>query len=229
MLDLKKLPELILKKTQGKPYVPKHIIINLGFPKRDELDEKDAHQKNIDKIIEIVKSQVELDIPIMTISLDNWDHIKHTMVIHEFLDVTLKEYAEKNRIRTTFLGHWYGLPGMIVEAMKRLINATYEFDQFFLNFCVNYDGQQEIADACKVIITKGELKKIDKDSIGPEMIKEHIYSSYFLPPDLIIELEPRLSGTFLWDSKGARIVFLNKRFDEVTKADITKSIDQMRR
>jgi undecaprenyl diphosphate synthase len=113
-----------------------------------------------------------------------------------------------------------------VEALKKVNNETNDFDTFFFNLCINYSGQQEIADASRVIIRKIMNDKADIDSISPEMFKENIYSSYFIPPDLVIEPSNKFSGTFLYDSKNARIQFLGKPVLEITKADILKSLDK---
>ncbi|MBU0757065.1 MAG: undecaprenyl diphosphate synthase family protein, partial [Nanoarchaeota archaeon] len=179
----------------------------------------------LDNLLLLAAQQIETDIPVLTISLGQKIDMFNEMVFHEFLDTELQPFLEKNKVRTTFLGKWYSLPGMIVEAIKRILNATGDFDSLFLNICINYNGQEEICDASKAILQKIQMDKEDSDSITIETIKENIYSSYFIPPSIIIEMGKVFSGTFLWDSKGAKILFLRKDFSEFVKADVVKAIE----
>ncbi len=48
--------------------------------------------------------------------------------------------------------------------------------------------------------------KLDPESIGRSEIKDNIYASYFLPPDLLIKTgtSMKLDGFLLWDSVNAK-------------------------
>ena len=105
---------------------------------------------------------------------------------------------------------------------------TRDYDQFFLNFCVNYDGQDEIVDACKLIGKKIQAEKMDPDSLSKDAIKENLYSSYFLPPELMIVMNGKknLSGFLLWDSIQASIYFSDKNWSDFSANDMIKAIAQ---
>ena len=84
---------------------------------------------------------------------------------------------------------------------KQVIESTKDYDFFFTNFCINYSGHDEIVDACRLIARQVKAGKIDPNSISRETIKENLYSSYFIPPDLIIKNgKATISGLLLWDS-----------------------------
>ncbi|MFC1755673.1 undecaprenyl diphosphate synthase family protein [Thermoproteota archaeon] len=59
-----------------------------------------------------------------------------------------------------------------------------------------------MVDACKLILRRVLAEKADIDTIDHEMIKDNLYSSYFLPPNMIIRLGDKktLNGFLLWDS-----------------------------
>jgi len=141
--------------------------------------------------------------------------------IEFFNFLKLHALVHENKIKITAIGKWYDLPGRAVDSIKDLVDETKDYDTFFLNFCINYDGQEEIVDACKLIARQIKADKLDVDAINKEVIKENIYSSYFLPPDLIIKngLRKRTSGFMLWDSSDSEIYFTGKRFPEFTKTD----------
>jgi undecaprenyl diphosphate synthase len=136
------------------------------------------------------------------------------------------EYLSKHQVKVTVLGKWYNLPGRVVECVKTVLDETGDFDQFFLNLCVNYDGQEEIVDACKLIGRQVKADKLDPESVGKDMMKENIYSSYFIPPSLIIKTgRPATSGLLLWDSGDSIFYFTNKPWSEFTKADFLRGVE----
>jgi undecaprenyl diphosphate synthase len=103
-------------------------------------------------------------------------------------------------------GKWYGLPSKAVDAIKSCVEQTDGYDKFFLNFCVFYDGKEEIVDSCRVIGRRIKAEKIDADAVDSEMVREGLYTSYFLPPELvIINGEKRLNGFMLWDISDSRL------------------------
>jgi len=211
ILDIK---NIIKQRTSEQKNSPKHILINL-FPSQD-------FQKVFDLILEIVDLQTEKNIPVLTISLGKKKDIDE-IILFKSIEL-LEKKALEHKIKITIIGKWYGMQGQLVEALKKLNNETSEFDHFFMNLCINYDPKQEIVDACRVIMRKILMEKIDIDSITPEQIKDNIYSSFLMPPNIIIEPSLEFSGTFLWDSQGAEIINLNKPVNDITKQDIAKLI-----
>ncbi len=223
MIDLKKLQSLIQRKPEQKDY-PKHVIVNLFPIEPEEEGSEPDFRKLISILYEIIDAQKEKNIPIVTINLGNKGNIDQKALYEECGNLLKKAIGIKARV--TFFGRWYDLEGQLVEEIKRLNNETNDFDYFFLNICINYSSQQEIADASRVIIRKILQNKMDIDSITPETFKENVYSSYFIPPDLIIEPDERFRGTFLWDSPGAVIVQLNKKVLDITKQDFVRAVEK---
>ncbi|MBI4453700.1 undecaprenyl diphosphate synthase family protein [Candidatus Woesearchaeota archaeon] len=135
-----------------------------------------------------------------------------------------EEIIHNKKVKISVLGKWYGLPGMVVESIKSVIDKTKDYDSFFLNFCVNYDGQEEIIDAFKLIIRSVEGENINEYLVNKNLIKENVYSSYFIPPDIIIEtgIDHKYSGVLLWDSVNAKIFFIEKLFPDIDKDDVEK-------
>ena len=132
----------------------------------------------------------------------------------------------ENRIKVSVLGKWYNLPNKIVEPIKKIIETTREHESFFVNLCINYDGREEIVDACKLIARKVRAEKIDPESIDKETIKDNAYSSYFIPPELIIinGKKNMKSSLLLWDSAVSSIYFSNTLWPDFSKGDLMDGI-----
>ncbi|MEM3374642.1 MAG: undecaprenyl diphosphate synthase family protein [Candidatus Woesearchaeota archaeon] len=224
MIDFFNLQELLKKNKENQNSEINHVLINLFPLKSNEENKKNDFENLMNLFDNLIDLQIEYKIPVFTISLGKKEDIDEEIL--EKYQEKLLERAKKFNINITIFGRWYDFSGFLVEALKVLNNATKDFDKFFLNICLNYDPKQEIADACRVIIRKVYDEKLDFDSITPDLIKENIYSSYFMQPDVIIEPSNKFSGTFLWDSVNSKIVFLNKELQKITKEDIQKAISE---
>jgi len=211
--------------------VLKHIAISLDnipdWCRKSNASADECRSEYSRLLGELLKVQVKLNIPIFTIYLlpeieksknDYMDFSDYTTYF--FNGLLGNPLISSHKIKISIFGKWYNLPGKEVEALKNIIESTKDYDNFFANFCVNYDGQEEIVDACRLVAKQVELGKINADMITKETIKENIYSSYFMPPDLILVYgERKITGILLWDSVNSRIEFADKSFMEFEEKD----------
>lgn len=116
------------------------------------------------------------------------------------------QLLREHQVRVAVLGKWYKLPENVVEQIKKTVTETKDFDKHFLNLCVNYDGQEEIVDACKLMAMQVKLGRLSPEGITRDMLKENLYSSGTLPPDIIILPSDRLNTFLLWDAAKAKVV-----------------------
>jgi undecaprenyl diphosphate synthase len=239
---LEKFKDLMKREKEEvlKIKVPRHIAITMegieAWSKKNNKTLEEAYEKSFVILRSTIKSSIKLDIPILTfymlpekIKKDTKEYPEKINYIIEFLENLVNgELISNNRIKVSVLGKWYDLPGRAVEAIKRIIEETKDYDNFFVNFCINYDGQEEIVDACKLIARQIKAEKLDPDSINKNVIKENIYSSNFLPPDLIIKngTKKESSGILLWDSIHARICFTNKFWPDFDRTEFMDAIKE---
>ena len=231
---------LKLEEKEGRTVRPiRHLAITThgmeSWAEDHKKDIKEAYEKGFGTIKELVIMQVKQNIPILTIYL-----LPESLKREEYFSAFLDEFVlffenlknddiiHKNQMKISALGKWYDLPGKAVESIKEIIEETKDYDKFFLNFCINYDGQEEIVDACKLIARQIKADKLDVDAITKETLKDNIYSSYFLPPNLIIKNGriKNTSGLLLWDSIYSEIYFTGKNFPDFSKSDFSNAIEQ---
>ncbi len=229
--------EKVKKVKIVKPEImPKHIAITTeGKTRCAKINKKplaEAYRQSLINIKDTIKMQVKLNIPITTFYLLSTD-IKDFEPLSELVDYLVMFFNElpkmklvkNNKIKISVLGKWYNLPGRVVEPIKKALDETKEYDSYFVNFCVNYDGQEEIVDACKLIARQVKAEKIDIDAIDKASIKENIYASYFLPPDIIIKQgEKKMPNFLLWDSVNNFIYFSEKLWPDFRKKDFLGAI-----
>ncbi len=213
--------------------IPKHIAIvvdgceEYAEQKKKSLDE--IYETEFLNIKNIIKISTKLDIPILTFHSRN--KVSGTEVDHliKFFELILNwDFITENQVKISVLGKWYDLPERLLEPIKKIISETKDYDKFFVNFGINYSGKEEIVDACKLIAQQVKLDKITADKIDKATIKENIYSSYFLPPDLMIITGSKKTtgGLLLWDSSETKIHFSNVLWPNFGKDNFLKSIQK---
>ncbi len=182
-------------------------------------------------VLGLIKAQVELDIPVVSVFV-----LPHGLKDDGSLEFNLdgvfdvlgrlKESATvpQKLVKVSVLGKWYDLPGRIVDRVKGLIEHTRDYDRFFFNLCLSYDGQEEIADACRLLCLRVKSGRLDPENVSADTIKENIYASYFPPPDLLIK-GSRLDGFLLWDSPGARVAFTGRHWSELSRKEFLKLVN----
>jgi len=216
---------------------PKHIAISLHkdvatWAETNKKELSDTYESRSDIINGLVRAQVELNIPILTVYvLSTKQEFENIDIVMDTLNKFFDELAQdpeiiKNQIKVSVIGKWYNLPNRLVESIKGIIDETKDFDKFFLNLCIHYHGKEEILDSAKLISKRILAERLDPNSITEDNIKEDLYTSYFLAPDLmVINGDKRLNGFLLWDSSDAVIYFTGKHWPDFDIRDLKKAID----
>jgi undecaprenyl diphosphate synthase len=173
-----------------------HSAINLGV-----LDEESANLG-----VEFFNEMTKIGFPILTLKFK----IGEDSSALNFLQSLSESSVFEEQVRVFVIGDWYDSNHKFVEKAKFLMDNTKDYDKHFLNILINYDGKKELFSAIKLLLKKVELKQLIIEELDESIIKENIFNSYFLPPELIIETEKKYSGTLLWDSVGSKIFFGKK-------------------
>ncbi|MFC1752333.1 polyprenyl diphosphate synthase [Thermoproteota archaeon] len=222
--------------------MPKHIAFTMGgqieHAQLHNVDIEEIYTKMFSKINWLIDMQIKLNVPIMTayvltIDVKNSDHFSLIIdkLIEFFEHLKNNRLVYENKMKISILGKWYDLPGRAIEPIKAIIDETRDYDSFFLNLCINYDGQEEIVDACRIIGRRIQAGKLDIESIDKEAIKDNIYSSYFLPPDLVIKTgrEKKLKAFLLWDTTHSEIYFSKRTWLEFREKDLMNIIEDWKK
>jgi tritrans,polycis-undecaprenyl-diphosphate synthase [geranylgeranyl-diphosphate specific] len=233
MLDRINILKPLIPQAGKKRENLKHIAVSLAETKffdktRFKVDE--LLQKRNQLVEELISMQVKHNIPIMTIYLLGNKELQNSMYIEQIMNYLAELFESfasnalisNNKIKIFTLGKWYDLSGRLVDGVKNTLDKTKEYDNFFLNFCINYDGQDEIVDAAKILARKVKYGKIDIDDITGNEIKDNLYSSYFIPPDKIYipSKRKRLLSFMLWDASFSKIIFINRDWYEISAREI---------
>ncbi|RJQ17012.1 hypothetical protein C4573_03040 [Candidatus Woesearchaeota archaeon] len=215
--------EILSKKLLNKE-MPNHLALaTMNF---SGYDEKKAIEKHIALLNELIEFQIKTAIPIFTIHLRQTPEEYKKYLASYIKSLEHDETISKNQVRIFIIGKWYDLEQDAVEAIKSIMEATKDYDKHFLNLCVNYDGQEEILGSLKLMARKIQMEKMNFEELSKEVIKDNLYTSYFIPPDLMIETGYQFSGLLLWDSQGAVLHFTRKHWLEFDKKDLEQALER---
>ncbi|MFH1771123.1 MAG: undecaprenyl diphosphate synthase family protein [archaeon] len=222
-----KLPKIDLDFLKSKKK-PLHIAINgsdiKGWAEKNNKNEKEAVMKHVEQIKTFVDYQIKNKVPILTLNISADSDMECAELAKLFAEFVENEEIHKNKVRVFIIGQWFDLDENLTNAFKKVMERTKEYNNLFLNFCVKYNGQEEVMGVIKLLATKAKLGKLELDELNVDMVKENLYTSYFTPPEIIIEPSKVYSGLLLWDSKGAKIFQTRKPWLDLTTADVDSAI-----
>ncbi|MFH1850256.1 MAG: polyprenyl diphosphate synthase [archaeon] len=217
--------------------MPRHIAVSLNgcirWAKENKSELDASYKKGFQAVSNLISAQTSMDIPILTVHLLS-EQMRTSVHYDAFAKLLARYLAELSnselistrQVKVSVLGKWYDLPGDVVEQIKKILDSTRDYDRFFLNLCINYDGQEEIMDGCRLILRKALSEKLDPASLDRSVIKDNLYSSYYPPPSLLVVTGgvKHTSGLLLWDSGYSHIYFSDVLWPDFSKGALLEAI-----
>ena len=221
--------------------IPNHVALildgNRRWAKRHFALAKQGHWKGADAVENLLDWCEELDIKIITLYALSAENLNRKDEELEYLYELIRRRLEKlykdprihkNKMRVKAIGRVEELPDSIKDVLKRLDEATKDYNEHFLNVALAYGGQFELVDAVKKIGEKIKDGSLDVSEIDRNEIEANLYTSH-LPqssPDMILRTsgEKRLSGFLMWQSAYSELVFMDIFWPEFRKIDLMRAI-----
>jgi undecaprenyl diphosphate synthase len=161
-------------------------------------------------------------------STENWkrsqDEVSKLMgLVSRILKADLPLF-QKHNVRLRVLGSRVGVDDKILGEIDEAEAATVDNTGGTFAICFNYGGQLEIVDAVKKIVQSG----ISADDVTTELIAQNLYAPEVPPIDMIIRTsgEQRLSNFMLWRAAYSELLFLDKHWPDMKKADVTDILSE---
>lgn len=108
----------------------------------------------------------------------------------------------------------------MVDELKKLEDATKDYDKFTLNLAIAYGGRQEIVAAVNKALESGQ-------DITEQSISDNLWVKS--DPDIIIRTsEERVSNFLLWQGAYSEIYFVPKLWQEFDQEDLKEVLDNFK-
>ena len=215
--------------------LPSHVAIimdgNGRWAKKRLLNRIKGHEKGAEAVRTIVRACREIRIPNLTLyafSTENWQRPQSEIValmvlLKNFLESEQKEMLDNN-IRLNAIGQTERLPQDVQQTLHKVMTVTNKNDGMLLNLALSYGGRAEIVKMVKEIAIKVKNSNIEPDSITPELISEHLYTSEIPDPDLLIRTsgEMRISNFLLWQIAYTEIYVTDTLWPDFAKDEFVR-------
>lgn len=202
--------------------VPNHVAIimdgNGRWAKARGLPRTEGHKAGEGALFDVIEGALELGIPYMSayaFSTENWrrspEEVRFLMGFNRDTVRRRRQEMHERGIRVRWAGRRPRLWKSVIKELEESERLTERNSTLTLQFCVNYGGRAEIADAAAAIAREAAAGRLD-----PAKVDEAVFARYLDEPDMPeVDLfvrssgEQRFSNYLLWQSAYAEFVFLD--------------------
>ena len=226
-----------LKESINTQKLPRHIAIimdgNGRWAKEKGQDRLYGHFHGVESVRTIVEGCAELGVEYLTLyafSTENWDRPQQEVTgLMELLVDTIRKEVDtlnKNNIRLHVIGNMEMLPEYAKNELNEALSLTAKNTGLSLVMALSYSSRWEIVNAVKNIAIEVKNGKIDPQSITQETIQQHLCTSNFPDPELMIRTsgEYRISNFLLYQLAYAELYFTPVRWPDFSKENLYEAI-----
>jgi trans,polycis-decaprenyl diphosphate synthase len=219
--------------------LPFHVAIvmdgNGRWATQRGLSRTDGHQAGEAVVIDIVCGAIELGIKWLSLyafSTENWRRSPEEV---RFLMGFNRDVVRMRRVNLNTIGvriRWVGSrPRLWRSVINELAIAeamTQGNDVITVNYCVNYGGRAEIAEATKEIARLVEAGRLNPERITESTISRHLQRPDIPDVDLFLRTsgEQRSSNFMLWQAAYAEFIFQDKLWPDYDRRDLWAACEE---
>lgn len=211
---------------------------NGRWAKARHLPRVEGHRNGVESVRAIVRAAGEVGIKYLTLyafSVENWNRPKDEVdTLMKYLARFLKnEIGElnKNNVRLEAIGQIYRLPEFVQTQLKKTKAALAKNNGLTLILALSYGGRTELVEGVRSIGEKIKEGKLDSAEINEQLISQHLYTSNYPDPDLLIRTsgEMRISNFLLWQISYAEFVVTQTLWPDFRKPQFFAALEEYTR
>jgi trans,polycis-polyprenyl diphosphate synthase len=218
--------------------VPRHVALvmdgNGRWAKQRGLPRTEGHKRGEHALFDVIMGAIELGIPNLSayaFSTENWrrspDEVRFLMGFNRDVIRRRRDQLHEMGVRVRWAGRRPRLWRSVISELEDAERMTAHNSVLTLQFCVNYGGRAEIADAAAAMAADAVAGRL-----RPERIDEKVLARYLDEPslpdvDLFIRSsgEQRLSNFLIWQSAYAELVFLDTLFPDFDRRHLWQACE----
>jgi undecaprenyl diphosphate synthase len=207
---------------------------NGRWAKQRGLPRTEGHKRGEHSLFDVIMGAIELGIPCLSayaFSTENWrrspDEVRFLMGFNRDVIRRRRDQLHEMGVRVRWAGRRPRLWRSVISELEDAERLTANNSVLTLQFCVNYGGRAEIADAAAAMAADAVAGRL-----RPERIDEKVLARYLDEPslpdvDLFIRSsgEQRLSNFLIWQSAYAELVFLDTLFPDFDRRHLWQACE----
>ncbi|GGK61594.1 isoprenyl transferase [Ornithinimicrobium pekingense] len=218
--------------------VPRHVAIvmdgNGRWANQRGLRRTQGHEAGEVSLLDVIAGAIEVGVGCVSayaFSTENWrrspDEVRFLMGFNRDVIRRRRDELDSWGVRVVWSGRRPRLWKSVISELEDAQERTRDNDVITLNFCVNYGGRAEIADAVRAIgqdVAEGRLRP---GGIDERTIARYLYHPDVPDVDLFLRSsgEQRTSNFLLWQSAYAEMVFLDTLWPDFDRRDLWRAVE----
>jgi len=218
--------------------LPRHVALvmdgNGRWAKRRGLPRTKGHEAGESSLLDVIKGAIELGIPFLSayaFSTENWrrsaEEVRFLMGFDRDVIRRRRDELDAMGVRIRWAGRRPRLWKSVVKELEVAQEQTARNDVITLQFCVNYGGRAEIADAARAIAVEVAAGRLRPDRVDERTVARYLDEPDIPDVDLFVRSsgEQRTSNFLLWQSAYAELVFLDTLFPDFDRRDLWRAVE----
>jgi undecaprenyl diphosphate synthase len=202
--------------------VPRHVALvmdgNGRWAKQRGLPRTEGHQAGEHSLFDVIMGAIELGVPYLSayaFSTENWrrspDEVRFLMGFNRDVIRRRRDQLNEMGVRVRWAGRRPRLWRSVISELERAEELTKDNSVLTLQFCVNYGGRAEIADAAAAIAADVAAGRLRPDKVDEKVFARYLYEPGIPDVDLFVRSsgEQRTSNFLLWQSAYAELAFVD--------------------
>ncbi len=218
--------------------VPGHVAIvmdgNGRWAKERGLPRTAGHEAGEAALLDVIHGAVEIGVRHLSafaFSTENWkrspDEVRFLMGFNRAVIRRRRDELDAIGVRVRWAGRRRRLWRSVIDELEEAEQRTQGNDVLTLQFCVNYGGRAEIADAAAAIAREVAAGRLDPAKVDERAVARHLDEPDMPDVDLFVRSsgEQRTSNFLPWQSAYAELVFLDTLWPDFDRRDLWRAIE----
>jgi trans,polycis-decaprenyl diphosphate synthase len=195
----------------------------------------EGHKMGEAVVIDIACGAIELGIKWLSLyafSTENWkrspEEVRFLMGFNRDVVRRRRETLNAMGVKIRWVGSRPRLWRSVINELAVAEQLTKNNDVITINYCVNYGGRTEIAEATKEIAREAAAGRLDPDRITESTISRHLQRPDIPDVDLFLRTsgEQRSSNFMLWQSAYAEYIFQDTLWPDYDRRDLWAACEE---
>ena len=219
--------------------LPVHVAIvmdgNGRWATQRGLHRTEGHKMGEAVVIDVACGAIELGIKWLSLyafSTENWkrsaEEVRFLMGFNRDVVRRRRESLKEIGVRIRWVGSRPRLWRSVIDELAVAEHMTAGNDVITINYCVNYGGRTEIAEATKEIARLAAAGRLNPERITESTISRHLQRPDIPDVDLFVRTsgEQRSSNFMLWQAAYAEYIFQDKLWPDYDRRDLWAACEE---
>jgi undecaprenyl diphosphate synthase len=218
--------------------IPRHVAIvmdgNGRWAKQRGLPRTAGHEAGEAALFDVIEGAIEIGVRYLSayaFATENWrrspDEVRFLMGFNRDVIHRRRDMLHERGVRVRWAGRRPRLWRSVIKELEYAEELSKHNDVITLQFCVNYGGRAEIADAAARIAALAAAGKLDPGKVDERMLARYLDEPDIPDVDLFVRSsgEQRTSNFLVWQAAYAELVFLDTLWPDFDRRHLWQAIE----